>query len=46
MFEKIIAATVTLVIVYIFVYKASEASNLIKALSAGYSESVRTLQGR
>ncbi len=46
MAEKIIGATVLLVCVYIFVYKSDEASKLIKALSAGYSESVRTLQGR
>jgi len=46
MAEKIIGATVTLVALYIFVYKSGEASALIKALSAGYSESVRTLQGR
>ncbi len=44
--EKLMAATVTLIIVYFFVVKADESSRVIKALSSAYTESVKALQGR
>lgn len=46
MFDKVVGATVTLIILYIFVYKADESSKFIKALSSGYVDSVKALQGR
>lgn len=42
----IIAATVTLVALYLFVNERSRSSEVIRALSSGYSEVVRSLQGR
>jgi hypothetical protein len=43
---KIVAATVTLVIVYYFIVKADETSRVIKSLSSAYVDSVKVLQGR
>jgi len=46
MADKIIGATVLLIIVYYMVVKAEEASKVIKAISEAYSGAVKTLQAR
>lgn len=42
----IVAATVTLVAIYLFVNDRSNSSSVIRSLASGYAESVRALQGR
>ncbi len=42
----IVGLTVTALILYYFVGKSEESSRLIKALADGYSQTVRTFQGR
>lgn len=43
---RIIGLTATGLFLYYFVFKADEASKVIKSLSGAYVDSVRTLQGR
>lgn len=42
----LIGATVTLVALYLFIANADESSRVIRTLASGYSDAVRTLQGR
>lgn len=44
--EIAVSATVTLVVVYIFVYKAQEASQLINAGAQGWGSLIKAFQGR
>lgn len=44
--EIVVGLTVTALILYFFVGKADESSKFIKALSDGYTNTVRSLQGR
>ncbi len=46
MAERIIGATVLLIFGYFMVYKAEEASKVIKAISESYGGAVKVLQGR
>ena len=44
--EIVVGLTVTALILYFFVGKADESSKFIKALSDGYTNTVKSLQGR
>jgi uncharacterized membrane protein YjjB (DUF3815 family) len=44
--EIIVAATVTLVALYLFVAQGNQSSQFIGALASGYTSSVKALQGR
>lgn len=44
--EVVVGLTVTALLLYFFVLKADESSKFIKALSDGYTNTVKTLQGR
>ena len=44
--EIVVGLTVTALVLYYFVGKADESSKLIKALSDGYTNTVRSLQGQ
>lgn len=43
---KIIAATVVLVAIYLFLFNAEDSSKVLKSLSGGYVDIVTALQGR
>lgn len=44
--QAVIGFTLAALVLYFFVGKADESSKFIGALSAGYTSTVRTLQGR
>lgn len=43
---RVIGLTATALFLYYFIFKADEASKVIKSLSSAYVDSVKTLQGR